>query len=159
MSYDTLKKIDDLLVHGESQFQSIETSLGHFWRSSHNLPQAVSYSTELPCGLHLGAGLANITISSPEIGKHQTQGAMVTIVSCPETTKQLFHTHVEAGPNTSCGLYIQVLNDKPEPKIIQNFCGCYQANNLFTRQALCPGQWLNVYVNLLIYGLTPMPCL
>ncbi|MCV6614694.1 MAG: AraC family transcriptional regulator [Cellvibrionaceae bacterium] len=103
---EQIAEIDQLIEPGNSRFQSVSTSLGEFWRSCHDVQAPISYETQLPAGLHLGAGIAKIRVGSSRIGEHRGHGPLLSVLYCPPGLAETFHTHLEAGQNTSCGLYI-----------------------------------------------------
>ncbi|MEM9422600.1 MAG: helix-turn-helix transcriptional regulator [Pseudomonadota bacterium] len=112
-----LKDIDNFVQPERSSFQSVQTSLGHFWRSHHSVSHKLTYKTALPPGLHLGAGIADITISSPNLGRHQTSDPVASILTCPPDTNDEIETTLGLGENTSCGLYIPFYDNNIPEKV------------------------------------------
>lgn len=126
-----LQEIDQLASNDDSNFQSVETSLGSFWRSEHVLKAPKEYSTPLPAGLHLGGGIADISIYSESFGRHGGSGPMLNIVSCPPGFEEEFHTSLGAGPNTSCGLFVPFCEFEQLPKPVRSLMQLLPREQMF----------------------------
>lgn len=108
-----LTDIDRILSPQQSQFQSVDTTMGTFWRSQHNLEQGQSYNTSLPAGLHLGAGIAAMQVKPPGMPWQQCSGPIVSLVHCLPNHNEQYETRVEPGEHLSCGLYVPELEQQP----------------------------------------------
>ncbi|MEM9161063.1 MAG: AraC family transcriptional regulator [Verrucomicrobiota bacterium] len=126
-----LERITENFSAEESNYQSTETSLGTFWRSAQDLKEPMSYTADLPHGIHLGAGIADIASESPEIGSCKAAGPMVAILSCPAGSNTKFRTTVGAGISTSCGLHIAPGTRGYDSPLVQKLLKHLPSNNPF----------------------------
>lgn len=114
---ESIKEISDKLACDSSYFNLSPTRLGDFWVSKHTLNRKTNYTSIPPTGIHLGAGVTEMSTHCETLVKCSYQGPVVTLLVIPEGQKKVFNTTVEAGLHLSCGLHISFSTLAREPKL------------------------------------------
>lgn len=124
---DPIREINDLSLpeHGELDgqdfYHSMETSLGNFWHSFRSIPEDITYQAQLPDGIHLGAGMAALTVVNENGTTHSSNGPLASYFMQSEATPHSVTTTIQAGKALSCGLFIPIDDNLKMPEEINKF--------------------------------------
>lgn len=128
----------EMVEHEKDYHFSVDTGLGGYWCSYRTLPKEVTYQTPLPSGIHLGAGLASIAISSESLGHYQSDLGTVTYLICPPSFKEKASTTLGKGRALSCGLYLPYAEPAELPEEIALFLETFSGAPTFQASSNVP---------------------
>ena len=108
---DPIKSINDLsetaLDHSAPDYyHSLNTRLGNFWCSGKTIAQETNFQTQLPAGIHIGAGIASMITMSPSSGHQNFDGALASYFIQPEGGEEQSTTTLKIGRTVSSGLFL-----------------------------------------------------
>lgn len=108
---DPIKNINDLsetaLDHrAPDYYHSHNTRFGNFWCSGKTIAQQTHFETQLPAGIHIGAGIASMTTMSPSSGHQNFDGALASYFIQPEGFEEQSTTTLKVGRTISSGLFL-----------------------------------------------------
>lgn len=92
-----------------SSFESAPTTGGIVWQSIREHGSNVRMQNEIPGGLHLSFGVADIRTHSPVFGGFETRQPVIAAFTAPDGGT-LFETEVKAGMARSFGIHISDLD-------------------------------------------------
>lgn len=93
-------------LKNKDYYHTFNTSLGGYWCSYRTIPKDIIYQAELPVGIHIGAGIASISMQAKSFGHYNFSGTLASYFIQPKAEQEIVKTTLKKGQAISCGLFI-----------------------------------------------------